>query len=48
MAAWTLMLVIAIVYAIKAGRGEWAEYPVLGRVSRKILKIGPGGTAASV
>jgi uncharacterized membrane protein len=48
MAAWTLMLVIAIVYAIKAGRGEWAEYPVLGRMSRKILKIGPGGTAASV
>jgi uncharacterized Tic20 family protein len=46
-AAWTLMLVIAIVYAIKAGRGEWAEYPVLGRLSRKILKIGPGGTAAT-
>lgn len=48
MGAWTFMLVIAIVYAIKAGRGEWAEYPVLGRVSRKILKIGPGGTAAAV
>ena len=47
-AAWTLMLVIAIVYAIKAGRGEWAEYPLLGRLSRKILKIGPGGTPASV
>jgi uncharacterized protein len=47
-AAWTLMLVIAIVYAIKAGRGEWAEYPLLGRLSRKILKIGPGGTAVSV
>jgi uncharacterized Tic20 family protein len=47
-AAWSVMLVIAIVYAIKAGRGEWAEYPLLGRLSRKILKIGPGGTAASV
>jgi uncharacterized Tic20 family protein len=48
MAAWTLMLVIAIVYAIKSGRGEWADYPLLGRLSRKILKIGPGGTAVSV
>jgi uncharacterized protein len=46
-AAWSVMLVIAIVYAIKAGRGEWAEYPLLGRLSRKILKIGPGGTPAS-
>jgi uncharacterized membrane protein len=44
MGAWVLMLVIAIVYGIKAGRGEWAEYPVLGRLSRRILKIGPGGT----
>jgi uncharacterized membrane protein len=38
------ILVIAIVYAIKAGRGEWAEYPVLGRLARKMLKMGPGGT----
>jgi len=37
-------LVIAIVYCIKAGRGEWAEYPVLGRLARKILKIGPNGS----
>lgn len=41
---WIVMLVIAIVYGIKAGRGEWAEYPLLGRLARKILKIGPGGT----
>jgi hypothetical protein len=41
---WIVMLVSAIVYGIKAGRGEWAEYPLLGRLSRKILKIGPGGT----
>jgi uncharacterized membrane protein len=40
---WVLIIVVAIVYAIKAGRGEWAEYPVLGRVAREILKIGPGG-----
>jgi uncharacterized Tic20 family protein len=45
MGAWVLMLVVAIVYGIKAGRGEWAEYPLLGRLSRKILKLGPGGTA---
>ena len=38
------ILVIAILYCIKAGRGEWAEYPVLGRLARRMLKIGPGGT----
>ena len=41
MAAWVGMLTIAIVYAIKAGRGEWADYPVLGRLARKILKMEP-------
>jgi uncharacterized protein len=40
---WVFMLVMAIVYGIKAGRGEWAEYPVLGGLTRRILKIGPGG-----
>jgi len=45
MGTWIVMLVIAIIYGIKAGRGEWAEYPFLGRLARKILKIGPGGTA---
>ena len=43
MGMWVVMLVIAIVYGIKAGRGEWAEYPLLGRLSRKTLKIGPNG-----
>jgi uncharacterized membrane protein len=38
------ILVIAIMYSIKAGRGEWAEYPVLGSWARRMLKIGPGGT----
>jgi uncharacterized membrane protein len=38
------IIVIAVVYCIKAGRGEWAEYPVLGKVARRMLKIGPGGT----
>lgn len=34
-------LVIAIIYAIKAGQGEWADYPVLGRLARKMLKMAP-------
>jgi uncharacterized membrane protein len=40
---WVFILVVAIVYGIKAGRGEWAEYPLLGRLARRILRIGPGG-----
>ena len=43
MGFWVVMLVVAIVYGIKAGRGEWAEYPLLGRFARQILHIGPGG-----
>jgi uncharacterized membrane protein len=42
---WVLILVLAIVYGIRAGRGEWADYPILGRFARKILNIGPGGAA---
>jgi uncharacterized membrane protein len=33
------MLVMSVVFAIKAGNGEWAEYPVLGRLARKFLKM---------
>lgn len=40
---WVFILIVAIVYGIKAGRGEWAEYPLLGRLARRILRIGPGG-----
>jgi len=40
---WIFMVVVAIVYGIKEGKGEWAEYPVLGRLVRRILGIGPGG-----
>jgi uncharacterized protein len=43
MSIWGAMVVVAIVYGVKAGRGEWAEYPYLGRLARKILKLGPGG-----
>ncbi len=39
MVAWVGMLVIVILYSIKAGRGEWAGYPLLGALSRKILGI---------
>lgn len=43
MGLWVLMVVTAVVYATKAGRGEWAEYPVVGALARRALKIGPGG-----
>lgn len=46
MGMWVAMLVVAIVYGIKAGRGEWANYPVLGSLSRRILKINSGGVQA--
>ena len=39
MGAWVTMIVCAIVYSIKASRGEWAEYPVLGRLARKFLNM---------
>ena len=39
MASWVTILVLAIVYAIKAGRGEWANYPVLGGLARRVLHI---------
>jgi uncharacterized membrane protein len=32
--AWVVKLVIAVVYSINAGRGEWAEYPFLGALAR--------------
>jgi len=47
MGLWAGMLAIAVVYGIRAGRGEWAEYPLLGPLSRKILKIEPPIAVAS-
>jgi len=44
MGMWALMIVVAIVYGIKAGNGEWAEYPLIGRFARSLLKIAPGGS----
>jgi uncharacterized protein len=43
---WVFILVVAIVYGIKAGRGEWAGYPIIGRITRKILKIDPSAAFA--
>ena len=45
MGLWALLISVAIVYGIKAGRGEWAEYPLLGKLSRRMLSLGPGGVA---
>jgi len=45
MGSWVAILVIVILYSIKAGRGEWADYPLLGGLARKMLGIGPGGAA---
>jgi len=39
MGMWIFVLVIAILYAIKAGRGEWANYPIIGRIARRMLKM---------
>lgn len=39
MLAWVGMLVAAIVYCIKANRGEWAAYPVVGRWAKKLLHV---------
>lgn len=36
---WTLNLLIGIVYGIKASRGEWAGYPLLGRLARRIVEV---------
>jgi uncharacterized membrane protein len=45
MSIWAAMVVVAIVYGVKAGRGEWVEYPFLGRMARNILKLGAGGAS---
>jgi uncharacterized membrane protein len=45
MGRWVVLLLAAILFCIKAGRGEWAEYPLLGGLARKMLGVGPGGAA---
>jgi uncharacterized protein len=33
-------IVLAVIYSIRAWQGEWADYPIFGRLTRRILKIG--------
>ena len=39
MGGWVVVLIVAVVYGIKAGRGEWAGYPVIGRLARQLLQF---------
>jgi uncharacterized membrane protein len=39
MSMFVVVLIVAIVYAIKAGRGEWANYPAIGGIARRLLKM---------
>jgi uncharacterized membrane protein len=36
---YVLILVLTIIYSIKAGKGEWAEYPVLGSLAKYMLNL---------
>jgi uncharacterized membrane protein len=36
---YVLILVLTIMYSIKAGKGEWANYPVLGRLARYMCNL---------
>ena len=47
MVMWILTIVLGITYSVKAGRGEWAEYPLLGSWARRVLNVGPGGEQLS-
>ena len=36
---WVVMLLVAIIFSIKAGRGQWDQIPITGRWAKRILKI---------
>jgi uncharacterized Tic20 family protein len=36
---WLLTLIIGIVYGVRAMRGEWAAYPIIGRWAKRIVKV---------
>jgi uncharacterized membrane protein len=36
---YVLIFVFTILYSIKAGKGEWAEYPVLGKLAKYMLNM---------
>lgn len=39
MGGWALTIVLGILFGIKASRGEWAKYPVLGRWALRHAKV---------
>ena len=39
MGSFAVSLTLGIIYAIKAVRGEWADYPLIGRWARRIVGI---------
>lgn len=39
MAGWAVSITLAIIYGIKANRGEWAAYPIIGRWARRIAGV---------
>jgi hypothetical protein len=39
MTFWVLLLLATILYSIKAGRGQWAKYPLLGGLAARMLHI---------
>ncbi len=39
MGGWVLTLILAIVYGVKAMRGEWAAYPFIGRLAKRMLGV---------
>jgi uncharacterized Tic20 family protein len=41
MGLWLALLVMAVMYGIKAGKGEWAAYPVVGGWARRVLADDP-------
>lgn len=36
---WVATLVLSIVYGIKASRGEWARYPIIGRWAQHMVGV---------
>jgi uncharacterized membrane protein len=46
MGLWGVVVLAAILYSIKAGRGEWANYPLFGKLSRRVLKLDSELTAS--
>ena len=35
---WLVTLILAIVYGIKANQGEWAGYPIIGRLAQRLIR----------